>query len=94
MGTPNRKEGRSLKGRTHAARPARTSRKTVAAMSASECLAIRNAIGMTQDEFARAIGLKSWLTVCRWEGGKVTIDAARAYAIRALAKEKKVKVAR
>lgn len=61
-------------------------------MSSADCRAIREALKMTQDEFARAIGLKSWLTVLRWESGAVRIYPDRAFAILALAKENNVRV--
>jgi DNA-binding transcriptional regulator YiaG len=32
--------------------------------------ALRTALGMTQNQFAFAVGVSSFVTVCRWERGR------------------------
>lgn len=42
-------------------------------MTAKQFKEIRILLGLTQTEFAKAIGYKSFATICRKEAGKVSI---------------------
>ena len=53
-------------------------------MQPADCRSIRQALGLTQWEFAEAVGVTA-ITVKRWESGSLVISKGRALSIRSVA---------
>lgn len=58
--------------------------RAVPDMTPEACRRIREALGLTQEQFGEKIGVRP-LAVSLWETGKTPISKGRALAIRALA---------